>query len=368
MKSLTTLSHSFFAIFFFALLLNYPNASLAQIDSYTPKTQTGLAPRTANEQQTIDAYRQSNQSVVHINTRQASYDVYFRVGYKQGMGSGVIIDSTNGLVLTNYHVIEGSDRISVTLSDGRTFPAIRVGFDKDNDVALLEISDRPKNLVAANLGDSDILEVGQRVMAIGNPFGLDRTLTTGVISSVDRTLEISKGQMMDDLIQTDAAINQGNSGGPLLDALGRVIGLNTFILSKTGESAGIGFAIPINQIKQAIPQLIKYGRILRPKLGLSLKETQWGLLVLFTQADGPAFKAGIKGALRRVKRGNEVKTYVDPSQADYIVRINGVNVKTKNEASEVMSKAPLNSEIEIIIQRGLRRKNLVSFKVKPVLD
>jgi S1-C subfamily serine protease len=358
----------FYLFLFISVSLMRPPISHAQLNEFTPSVTKGLAPRTVDEQQTIDAYKRANKAVVHINTRLASYDAFFGMGYRDGMGSGVILDQKTGLVATNYHVIKGSQRISITLSDARTYPAIRVGFDEENDIAILQIVDPPDNLIAAELGNSEKLEVGQRVMAIGNPFGLDRTLTTGIISSLDRTVELSKGKLMDNLIQTDAAINQGNSGGPLLDSMGRVIGLNTFILSKTGESAGIGFAVPINELKRSIPQLIKYGRVLKPKIGVSLRETDWGLLVLYVQPDGPAAKAGIQGALRSVKKGPYVGTYVDPGRADYILSINGKKVKSKVQALDLINKTPSGKNTEIVIRRGLRRAAVKTVLVRPVLD
>lgn len=328
----------------------------------------GSAPRTTNEQQTIDAYKKVNKAVVHINTSQASYDGYFGVNYRRGMGSGVIIDSKNALVITNYHVVQNAQRVSVTLADGKTFPAIKVGLDKENDIALLQIDQAPENLVAGELADSDALEIGQRVMAIGNPFGLDRTLTTGIISSLERTVELNKGEFMDNLIQTDAAINQGNSGGPLLDSLGRVIGINTFIFSRTGESAGIGFAIPINQIKRAIPQLAKYGRILKPKLGVSLRETEWGLIVVYAQPNGPAAKAGISGALRKARRGRYVGTYLDPSVSDYIIAVNGEKVKSKAQALDLIGKTPFGQKVVLDVRKGLRNDRTRRVIIEPVLD
>ena len=280
------------------LLVILPSISNAQ----------SAAPRTQDEQQVIDAYSKSNKAVVHISSTSATYDFFQGASYQQGMGSGIIIDANSALVVTNYHVIEDASRVTVTLSNGNTYPAIKVGSDPDNDIALIQIHNAPKDLTAAELADSDQLSVGQRVLAIGNPYGLDRTLTTGIISSLGRTLKISQNKLLENLIQTDAAINQGNSGGPLLDAAGRVIGINTVILSKSGANAGIGFAIPINQIKPAIPQLIKYGRVLRPKLGISLSETDWGLLILYVQPNGPADKAGIKSAVIKGRRNAKVQT------------------------------------------------------------
>ena len=325
-----------------------------------------LAPRTAAEQQVIDAYSSSNKAVVHISSTSATYDFFEGASIQEGAGSGIIIDANNALVVTNHHVIEDASRVTVTLANGKTYPAIKVGSDPDNDIALIQIHNAPENLTAAELADSDKLLVGQRVLAIGNPFGLDRTLTSGIISSLGRTLKISKDKLLENLIQTDAAINQGNSGGPLLDTAGRVIGINTVILSKSGGNAGIGFAIPINQIKPAIPQLIKYGRVLRPKLGISISETDWGLLVLYVQPNGPADQAGIKSAVIRRKVRSRIQTYLDPSQGEYIVAINGKQIESKAQFLKALSKST--KPIKLMIRKGFNNNALREISIKPVLD
>lgn len=327
-----------------------------------------VAPRTEEEQQVINAYSKTNKGVVHINSQLANYDLFMGLEIKEGTGSGIIVDAKQALIATNFHVIEGSDRVTVTLADGNTYPAIKVGSDPDNDIALIQIHNPPNNLVEIELADSDALAVGQRVLAIGNPFGLDRTLTTGIISSLGRTIEVKKGQLLENLIQTDAAINQGNSGGPLLDAAGRAIGLNTVILSQSGASAGIGFAIPINQIKKIIPQLIKYGRVLRPKIGVSLAETDWGLLVLYVQPGGPASKAGMSSAVKQVRRGQFVQTYLDPSQGEYIIAVNGKAVKNKAEALDLISKTAPDANIKLLIRKGFNQKAIKVVTVDPILD
>ena len=341
---------------FLSLLLFLPIVSNAQ----------SLAPRTQDEQQVIDAYSKTNKAVVHISSTSATYDFFEGASYQQGMGSGIIIDADNALVVTNYHVIEDASRVKVTLANGNNYPAIKVGTDPDNDIALIQIHNAPDDLTAAELADSDELLVGQRVLAIGNPYGLDRTLTTGIISSLGRTLKIAKDTLLENLIQTDAAINQGNSGGPLLDAAGRVIGINTVILSKSGANAGIGFAIPINQIKPAIPQLVKYGRVLRPKLGISLSETDWGLLVLYVQPNGPADKAGVKGAVIKRRRSSYVQTYLDPSQGEYIVAINDKGIKSKAQFLKTLSKST--KPVKLIIRKGFDKKALREITIKPILD
>ncbi|MCC6221455.1 MAG: trypsin-like peptidase domain-containing protein [Deltaproteobacteria bacterium] len=324
------------------------------------------AVRTADEQHVIDAYRQSNEAVVNVSTRAELAD-FFGSSHQEGSGSGVIIDSAKAYIVTNYHVIEGAEQITVNLAGGRTEKVRLVGQDPDNDIALLQIVGDKRNLVAVQLGDSSALEVGQRVLAIGNPFGLDRTLTTGIVSSLGRTIRAESGRLIEDIIQTDAAINPGNSGGPLLDTLGRLVGLNTAILSRTGESAGIGFAIPVNQIKLALPELIKHGRVLRPKIGVVMADTEYGPYVLYVQDGGPAHEAGIQGARRMVRQGLFVGYVIDVSQADFIISVNGVRVSSKADVLDALSDVKSGEVVTMVVRRGLGRNSPREIKIKPVL-
>ena len=202
-----------------------------------------------------------------------------------------------GHVLTNFHVVDGAREIHVTLFDGKTYDARLVGGDPDTDVAVLKIDAPPDSLFPVVFGNSTNLLVGQRVFAIGNPFGLERTLTTGIISSLNRSLPGRHGRRsLKSIIQIDAAINPGNSGGPLLDSHGRMIGMNTAIASKTGESAGVGFAIPVNTIARVVPQLIQNGRVRRPDSGIArVYQTDRGLLIATLVPGGPAERAGLQG-------------------------------------------------------------------------
>ncbi len=326
-----------------------------------------LAPRSETEQQTIDVYKRVNDAVVNISTRAEMLDL-FGTSHQEGSGSGVIVDGKAGYIITNFHVVNDAQEISVALASGQTYQVKVVGQDADNEIALLQIVAPPTNLVAAELGDSSQLEVGQRVLAIGNPFGLNRTLTAGLISSLGRTIRSEAGGLIEDVVQTDAAINPGNSGGPLLDMAGRVVGLNTAIYSRTGESAGIGFAIPINAIKNVLPQLISYGRVLRPKIGVIFIDTEAGPALLYVQGGSPADQAGLTGARRSFKRGALTGVVTDFDNADFILEINSKPVKSKNEAMSAISRSEPNKVIEIVARRGIGANRIRTVTVKPVLN
>ncbi|MBP9837475.1 MAG: trypsin-like peptidase domain-containing protein [Proteobacteria bacterium] len=329
-------------------------------------THLALAPRTSVEQETIDIYKKVNEAVVNISTRTSQVDL-FGVSQQEGSGSGVVIDSKQGLVITNYHVVTKAQEIIVNLADGKNYDVKVVGQDPDYELALLQIVDPPSNLVAIELGESSTLEVGQRVLAIGNPFGLNRTLTSGLVSSLGRTIRSENERLIEDIIQTDAAINPGNSGGPLLDMAGRVVGLNTAILSRSGQSSGISFAIPVDKIKSALPQLLKYGRVLRPKIGVVFKDTQVGPVVLYVQPKGPADKAGLSGARKAVRQGYVNGYVLDLSTADFIVSINGKEINSKSEAIDAISKSDPQKDIVIEVRKGAEDEKR-TIKVAPILD
>ncbi len=339
--------------------------SLAWCEDFS-KVALEPAPRTDAEEQMIAAYRKFNEAVVNISTKAEVMDM-FGTSHQEGSGSGVIIDAKRGLIITNYHVLNDAQEISVTLANGQSYEVKVVGDDQDNELALLQIVDPPADLVAAEFGDSASLVVGQRVFAIGNPFGLNRTLTQGIVSSLGRTIRSENGRLIEDIIQTDAAINPGNSGGPLLDSLGRVIGLNTAILSRTGESAGIGFAIPVNHIRQALPQLIKYGKVLRPKIGVIFIDTQAGPALLYVQPKSPADLAGLTGAQRRLRSGGFGGMVIDLSNADFVVAINGTPVGSKQVANDAIARSNPERPITLLVRRGLRAAPR-EVAVKPVLD
>jgi len=220
------------------------------------------------ERRVIDVYEQVAPSVVNITTQVLSRDFFLRAYTQEGAGSGFILD-TEGHILTNYHVIENAEDVEVIFGDNTILSARVVGIDPRNDVAVLKVDAPPEQLSPVLLGDSTGLKVGQRAIAIGNPFGqFGHTLTTGVISALDRTIEGPEGLAITSIIQTDAAINRGNSGGPLLDSSGRVIGINTAIFSISGTTAGVGFAVPVNTLKRLLPDLLTLGRYRHPSLGI----------------------------------------------------------------------------------------------------
>lgn len=258
-----------------------------------------------DEQNSIEVYKSISPGVAFINTTSYTQDFWGDVQEGQGTGSGSIIDN-EGHILTNYHVIEDAKKLTVNFGGTKVYPATLVGGDPDTDLAVIKI-DPPPGVTVVPLGDSDKLVVGQKVLAIGNPFGLDRTLTTGVISGLQRPIRARNNHPIDAAIQTDASINPGNSGGPLLDKFGRMIGINSQILSPAGGSVGVGFAIPVNIAKRIVPQLIQYGEVRRPKLGVDVLPVdklseqgvrlpvQAGLLVRTALSGGSAANAGIRG-------------------------------------------------------------------------
>jgi S1-C subfamily serine protease len=254
------------------------------------------------------------------------------------------------------------------LASGKNIQAKLVGEDAQTDTAVLKLLEVPPDLVAVEIGDSSVLEVGQRVVAIGNPFGLNRTLTQGIISSLDRVVKSPHGALMKGLIQTDAAINPGNSGGPLLDTAGRLIGVNMAILSQSGDSAGIGFATPINQIKRILPYLVSKGRVLRPHFGWVLADTSEGPMVLRTMVDGPAAQAGLEGIERQVQ-DVFLRGYVrDFARADLIVSVNGRSVNSKDQIEELIDSVfPEREEFVLLVRRGGRTGAEREVKVRPNL-
>ncbi|MEX0791624.1 MAG: trypsin-like peptidase domain-containing protein [Pirellulaceae bacterium] len=323
-----------------------------------PQGEMGLTP---DEERNIYVYEQGNRSAVHITTRSVQVDDLFMAEPPSaGSGSGSVLDQ-EGHVLTNYHVIEGARDVRVTFYDGEGYPAQLVGQDAVNDIAVLKV-DAPRDLLQpVTLGDSSQLKVGQKVYAIGNPFGLERTMTTGIVSSLNRVLPSRTGRTMKSIIQIDAALNRGNSGGPLFDSQARLIGMNTAIASRTGENTGVGFAIPVATINRVVPQLIENGRVIRPDIGITrVYQTDEGLMIATVARGGPAEQAGLQGfrlVREQVRRGPFVfeETRVDRSEADMIVAIDGKPVRTADDLLSLVETKSPGEEVEVTVQRNGER-------------
>ncbi|MGC1272397.1 MAG: trypsin-like peptidase domain-containing protein, partial [Planctomycetaceae bacterium] len=252
---------------------------------------------TPDEAIAVDVYERCNRGVVNITSKGLPGERFlFMEVPADGSGSGSIIDK-QGHVLTNYHVVENAQQVEVALYDGSTFEAKFVGADPVNDLAVIKIDAPPEKLFPIETGDSSLLKVGMRVFAIGNPFGLERTMTVGIVSSLNRSLQIRGNRSIKAIIQTDAAINPGNSGGPLLDSRGQLIGVNTAIATaNSGQNAGVALAIPSTLVSRVVPQLIRHGRIIRPEIGIQqVLETEQGLRIALLTPGGPAERAGLRG-------------------------------------------------------------------------
>ena len=322
-------------------------------------TSHGLTPE---ELTNIRVYDGANRGVVNILTRTVSYDSFFKLPSPgEGAGSGAVIDK-QGHILTNFHVVEDANKVWVTLPGGKDpYEGELVGEDRDNDVAVLKINAPPDELFPVPLGTSESLRVGQRVYTLGNPFGLEGTLTTGIISNLNRTLPSRTGREMKSIIQTDAAMNPGNSGGPLLDTSGRMIGMNVAIATKTGQNAGLGFAIPINRIRQIVPQLIAHGKVVRADIGIvAVKEINKGLQIVKVNEGGPAEKAGLQGwktVHRRVTRGPFVYDVdrQDSSSADIIIAVDGQPVDTASAFVEKIEERQPGDQLVLTILRQGRQ-------------
>ncbi|HUG89941.1 MAG TPA: trypsin-like peptidase domain-containing protein [Planctomycetaceae bacterium] len=315
------------------------------------------APLSPEEAVNIAVYEHNNRSVVNITSRGSRSDGFFLLEIPmEGSGSGTIIDRS-GHVLTNYHVIEGAQQVAVTLFDGNTYDASLVGADPIYDLAVLKIDAPRSSLSPASFGDSSQLKVGMRVFAIGNPFGLERTMTTGIVSSLNRSLQVRGNRTIKSIIQIDAAVNPGNSGGPLLDSHGRLIGMNTAIASRTGQNSGVGFAIPVNLVTRVVPQLIKHGRVIRPEIGiLKVYETDEGLLISQLAPGGPAERSGLRGPrIVRTRRGVFSVERVDRTAADLIVAVNGQAVGNTDDFLSSIEVLKPGDTVQITIVREGRR-------------
>jgi len=313
----------------------------------------------------VRIYRQTAPAVANILTKATEYDFFMDPVPVEGAGSGFIIDP-RGYILTNFHVVQEAQSIEVVLGDQSKYAAKYIGADPRNDVALIKIETKGKPLTALALGDSSSLQVGQKVLAIGNPFGFQSTLTTGVVSALGRTVQTSQTTFIDEAIQTDAAINRGNSGGPLINSHGEVIGINSAIFTPTGTTAGIGFAIPINTAKSIANDLIIDGRVHRAFLGVEtlpiggwLSEAldlpvQEGLLVETVTRGGPAAAAGIRGGDRLVKAGMR-RIHIG---GDVITAIEGQKIAGQIDVNVVLNHKRPGDVITVTVYRGAKKMDI----------
>lgn len=307
----------------------------------------------------VDLFSRNTGGVVNIVNLMSRRDAFSsdQQEYPQGAGSGIVWDK-QGHVVTNFHVIKGATSVTVSLDGGQEYVGKVLGQDEDKDVAVLQIEDKTDDLRPISLGTSSDVVVGQKVYAIGNPFGLDHTLTTGIVSGIGREIQSGiTGRPIQDAIQTDAAINPGNSGGPLLDSAGDLIGINTAIYSPSGANSGVGFAIPVDTVKNSVEQIIKYGRVMRPVLGIAFapdaSSTQLGvngILVLSVKEGGPASKAGITGTTRdgagRLVLG------------DVIVSVDGKQVRTAADLYRAIDKCQIGQDLDLELQRADSRQHV----------
>ncbi|MEK6259808.1 MAG: trypsin-like peptidase domain-containing protein [Planctomycetota bacterium] len=311
---------------------------------------------TLEESVNVAVYEAVNRGVVNITAKSVKTDRLMLVERSEGSGSGSILD-TEGHILTNHHVVVDAKEIAVALFNGKTYDATVIGADPLNDVAVIRIEAPEDELHPVTLGDSRTLKVGMRVFALGNPFGLERTLTTGIISSLNRSLQIHGNWKIKSIIQIDAAINPGSSGGPLLDAHGRLIGINTAIATTSGQSSGVGFAIPVSMVSRVVPQLLKHGRVIRPESGIDkVYQTEKGLLVAEVRPNGPADKAGLRGPKQvKQRRGPFTVLREDRTVADLIVGIDDQKIITAEDfLGYIEGKRPGDQIMLTVVREGRR--------------
>ncbi|MCF6154311.1 MAG: PDZ domain-containing protein [Candidatus Brocadia sp.] len=348
-------------VFFTLISLSRTNLSLSKEKIGLRHVTPAPGKLSEDELATIKVFKTASSSVVYITNRQVRRDLFTLDIFKipRGSGSGFVWDE-KGHVVTNFHVIYEANEVDVTLHDGSVWTARLVGADPDHEVAVLKIDAPPSKLKPVMIGSSSNLEVGQKVLALGNPFGLDLTLTTGIISALGRTIESMTGRTIFDVIQTDAAINPGNSGGPLLDSFGRIIGMNTSILSASGTSAGIGFAIPVDTINRIASQLIVKGRVERPGLGITLIPRNiaarfgiQGAIIMEVFPGSAAYKAGLQGTIWS-RTGSVIL-------GDVIVEIEGVKLNEPDDLIREISRYEVGDKIRVKILRGenIIEKNIV---------
>lgn len=311
-----------------------------------------------SEKRTIHIYHETVPSVVNVsNIRVADNFFYGKVEVPQGAGTGFVWDN-QGHIVTNFHVVQGGDIFIITFhNDKKQYKAKVVGVAPTKDIAVLKLEDAPKNLKSIKVGTSKDLLVGQTAMAIGNPFGLDHSVSKGIISALGRKIDGIAGVKIHEMIQTDAAINQGNSGGPLINTSGELIGMNTMIFSTSGSSSGLGFAVPVDTIKRITPQLIKHGRVIRPGLGIGVLDDQIkqryfdkeGAAISFVDPEGAAAKAGLRGMLK--------DRYGQIYLGDVITKIEGEKVKSKDDIFHALEKFKIGDTIKVEYVRENKTKS-----------
>ncbi len=311
------------------------------------------------EKSNIKIYQEASPSLVQV-TNLAEGDGLFGLDVQEvpkGVGSGFVWD-TDGHIVTNYHVVKGANAARVTLSDRKTYDARQIWYAPDRDIAVLWIDAPRKKLHPILVGTSHDLKVGQIIYALGDPFGLDQTMTTGIVSALGRKIEASEGHQISGAIQTSAAINPGNSGGPLLDSAGRLIGMNTAILSPSGAFAGIGFAIPVDEINQVVPQLIRHGKVVHPRLGVTIAPDQLaqqldvdkGALILKVAPDSPAAQAGLRGTER--EKSGHIRL------GDVIVAVDGKEIDNGKDLSNEIQQHKVGDTVTVAILRDGKRQDV----------
>ncbi|MGB9863473.1 MAG: S1C family serine protease [Candidatus Saccharicenans sp.] len=318
---------------------------------------TLLAQLTEDEKNTIEVVKKTQNSVVYITNIQLVRDFFTwtEEAVPRGSGSGFIWDD-QGHIITNYHVIEDGDLFNVTLPNQEERQAKLIGKEPNKDIAVLKIEGNLKGLQPVKIGSSSNLQVGQKVIAIGNPFGFDHTVTTGIVSALGRSMPGVGGVTIRDMIQTDAAINPGNSGGPLLNSAGELIGMNTMIISRSGTSSGVGFAIPVDTIKKIVPQIIKFGKVIRPGLGISLLSDRYrqqlgieGVVIYEVPPDSEAYQKGLRG-LTRSRLGRLVIQ-------DVIKEIDGKKVRSYDDLYNLLDNYNIGDKVTLTVERnGKTRK------------
>lgn len=349
MKNLSSLAVFFLLLIGVWLIFDPIKRSPLNPDAQ-PRAVTARGDLAGDEQNTIEIFKNNSPSVVYVTSTTLRRGLFSlnAVEIPQGTGSGFVWDQ-EGRIVTNYHVISDANSVQITMADNSTWKAVLVGASPDKDLAVLQIS-APKNLLRPiTVGESADLLVGQKVFAIGNPFGLDRTITSGIISALGRQIKSVSGRMIHGMIQTDAAINPGNSGGPLLDSAGRLIGVNTAIYSPSGAYAGIGFAVPVSEVNRVVPELIKFGKIIRPGIGATLADENLmaglgieGVLILAVEKNGPADQAGLRPTTQY--QGEIIL-------GDIVTAVAGVSVRSYDDIRNELERFQVGEEIALTIDR-----------------